>query len=187
LQGSCDSTVPSPLPRLRCRLNYAPHLQGQPLTPTTPDYDQNQHPLPIPIPRSKIYDKHDKLEPPSPDALTERLKSISPRENQNRSSQPSPLGSGALELQNINEETVNGWSTTLLSPAVYSPEKQTAPSPGTLVWHAKDNEEEVALKESIRSVYRLWKMSRRLSGEDDRDVFMRVTREAVGLPYGYTT
>jgi hypothetical protein len=82
----------------------------------------------------------------------------------------------------INGEAVNGSRTaaiTAKSCPLAELNATSSPNPNSGV--AKDNEEEAALKESIRSVYRLWKMSRRTGGDDDRDVFLRVTKEVIGL------
>jgi hypothetical protein len=56
-----------------------------------------------------------------------------------------------------------------------------------MVYHllssAANGDDEVALRESIRSVYRLWKMSRQSEGEeDDRELFIRVARQVIELP-----
>jgi len=82
----------------------------------------------------------------------------------------------------IDEDAVNGSRVAVMPPKVCPSDKlNTTSSLDHRSWDAKDNEEEAALKESIRSVYRLWKMSRRTGGEDDRVVFMRVAKEVVGL------
>jgi hypothetical protein len=44
-------------------------------------------------------------------------------------------------------------------------------------------DDDAALRESIRSVYRLWKMSRRSNGEEnDGEVFLRVARQVIEMP-----
>jgi hypothetical protein len=163
------------------------HLQ--PSTPPTPDHDQNQQPLPIPIPRSKIHDRHAALEPPSPTALSERLKSITPRGGRSLS-RPSSLGPGTplespyvppLEVDGnvADNDAENGLPITLMSS-----DPRPVESNGIPFAHSAANaNEEVALRESIRSVYRLWKMSRQSEGdEDDRELFIRVAREVIELP-----
>jgi hypothetical protein len=181
--GSGDSTIPSPLPNDRRQLHHPPHLRDQPpTTPPTPDYDQNQHPLPIPNPHSKIHGKHDNLDPPSPDALTERLRSISPRGSQLSPFRPS-TPSELLSEPKIDEETNDGSRAAVISLLRPLEELNATSSPRSHLGDGRHHEKEVALRESIRSVYRLWKMSARTeTDEDDREVFLRIAKEVVGLP-----
>jgi hypothetical protein len=190
LVGSGDSTVPSPLPNDRRQLHHPPHLRDQqPTTPPTPDYDQNQNPLPIPNPLPKIHDKHNNLGAPSPSTLAARLRSIMPREHGSRSIQPSSLGlvspSEPLSVESehkIDRDAEGGSRTTVISPLCHLKEL-SATSPNSNSRDNNDNDQGYALRESIRSVYRLWKMSRRTAdNEDDREEFIRVAREVVGLP-----
>lgn len=178
--------MPSPFPNDKRQLHLPPHLRDQrPSTPPTPDYDQNQRPLPIPNPQFMIYKKHDKLEPPSADALAERLGSISPRRSQPSSLSRSTSSEFLSEVSqyHIDEETDDGSRTAAISSS--NPLERLG-AISLLKSHSGDvsgNEKEIALMESIRSVYRLWKMTARTEeGEDDRDLFLRVARDAVGLP-----
>jgi hypothetical protein len=182
--GSGDSTVPSPLHDRR-QLHLPPHLRDQrPSTPPTPDYDQNQRPLPIPNPHFMIYKKHDRLEPPSADALAERLGSISPRQSQPSSLSRSTSSEFLSEMSehHIDDGTDDGSRTAAISSS--NPLERLG-AISLLKSHPGDvggNEKEIALMESIRSVYKLWKMTARTEeGEDDREVFLRVAREAVEL------
>jgi len=127
---------------------------------------------------------HDKLQPPSADALAERLGSISPR-----ASQPFPLSrSTSSELlpaaseYKINEGNDDGSCTAVISSSLLLERLGAAKKWQSHLGDTGDNEKEIALRESIRSVYKLWKMTARTEeGEDDREVFLRVAREAVGL------
>lgn len=177
--GSGDSTVPSPDPH-KPRHNHPPHLQT--VGAATPPTAESPRPLPIPIPRSKIFDQQSTLDPPSPGALTRRLRSISPFQAQDHSRRLS-LGPGEISENSFSiaeegtglapeEAADDGTRTAVVSPMVPAQEvKVSCPT----------ENDDTALKESIRSVWRLWKMSRQNQGSarDDKELFLRVAREVV--------
>lgn len=171
--------MPSPSPTGRRGFQPPPHLRDQPATPPTPDWDQNQRPLPVPI---RGHDQQSNLAPPSPKTLTQRLKSISPRgspagtrpssRGPGTPTEPSPLST----LHSLDGETEDGSSTAVISP-------QSSPQESNEICPSSVADDEITLRESIRSVYRLWKMSRRTDGgEADKEIFMRVAKEVIELP-----
>lgn len=174
--GSGDSTVPSPDSH-KARHIHQPHLQN--IGVATPPTVESPRPLPIPIPRSKIFDQQSTLDPPSPGALTRRLRSISPfqaRDHSRRSSRGP--GETSENSFSITEEGAGlAAADDVTRTAVVSP---LVPAQEVDVSFPTENDD-TALKESIRSVWRLWKMSRQnqRSGGDDKELFLRVTREVV--------
>ena len=154
---------------------HPPHLQN--VGVATPPTVESPRPLPIPIPRSKIFDQQSTLDPPSPGALTRRLRSISPFQAQEHSRRSS-RGPG--------ETSENGFSITEEGAgleAAYDVMRTVVASPLASAQEVNvsfPTENDTALKESIRSVWRLWKMTRQSQGSgDDKELFLRVTREVV--------
>jgi hypothetical protein len=83
----------------------------------------------------------------------------------------------------IDEEANSGSHTTVVSPSRVIRDLGGISLPNPDSRDVEDNEQGYALRESMRSVYRLWKMSRRTeSSGDDREEFIRVAKEVVGLP-----
>ncbi|KAF7966651.1 hypothetical protein HWV62_37541 [Athelia sp. TMB] len=182
--GSGDSTVPSPTERRRA--GFPSYLHGEP-TPSMPDLD-DEIPLPIAI---RGHDRQSNLVPPSPTSISRRLKTISPRISpaSTRPSsrgpttpiEPSPLSFG----ESFDESMTDGSATVVISPqsqaAVLEPASQ--PSHIDMMVDIKGVDDDAALRESIRSVWRLWRMSRRSEGdEDNKETFLRVARQVVEVP-----
>lgn len=167
------------------------HLrEQQPTPPTPPDFD-DELPLPIAI---RGHDQRSNLAPPSPKTLTRRLKAISPRVSP-ASTRPSsrgpvtPIEPSPLSFEDkFDEVTEDGSCTVVISPK--SPPEVSGQTPPQLgvkgvngVNGVNGVDDDLALRESIRSVWRLWKMSRRTDGEeDDREVFLRVAKEVLEMP-----
>ncbi|KAG2072680.1 hypothetical protein BDR04DRAFT_1012982 [Suillus decipiens] len=188
VQGSADSTVPSPLPNHR-KLGTA-----------LPAYHTHQEEA-IPIPADTIHSlplPNSKFGPPSPTALAHLLDIISPRKDihthtSNEPSStfergtPSPLST----LDNSDLETPASGNPgqyarvaqpvkVTLNDMSYSNRRHVGNG------HADEEddefsvEEDKAVIESIKGIYYLWK-ARKLNQPDEEssDTFLRIVREAV--------
>lgn len=192
LIGSGDSTLPSPLPTDRRKLQ-----QGN---------NAHEH-EPIIFSYSTIHPRTglSHLEPPSPNTLTERLNTISPRhswspstppflDSASDSSTPSPPPEMAtkdsavfeLPIRIVSPSPPSSSSMSSLPAVVdaYKMETESArPEP--------EDDDEDALKESIKSVFRLWKVGRRRGAtppaarddgakdREDKELFLRIVQEVI--------
>ncbi|THH34086.1 hypothetical protein EUX98_g71 [Antrodiella citrinella] len=204
VHGTADSTRPSPLPIQR--KNY-PTLEESSIDPDSPhplpvpvrvvEEDATQEALPIP--HSSLSQaingniSRSPWDPASPQTLARLLADISPRHSPAVVSQTddddddeervSPVfdSSSTDELQTPSPSI--GLGLTEDGHALVSPTAD-----GNVVVEEEDegssaefDETEYALRDSIRGLYSLWKVSRRkgTTHETDRDAFMRVVHEVV--------
>lgn len=193
--GSADSTIPTPSRSPPGRRAFPSYLRQDEYTSAVPDHD-DERPLPIAM---RGHDRNSNLVPPSPSSLTRRLVSISPRISP-ASTRPSsrgpvtPIEPSPLSFEDkFDESTTDGSCTVVISPqsqpAVLSPHMQPTalecamPPPPSGVKDIESVDDDAALRESIRSVWRLWKMSRRSDADaDNKETFLRVAREVVEIP-----
>lgn len=121
------------------------------------------------------------LEPPSPSNLARRLRSISPREGSQSRSRTSSRGPGTPSepsFSTVEEKDEDEYEDGTRTVQVISPILHPVAESNGILSHSVEGD--AALKESIRSVWRLWKMSRRVEGgSDDKELFLRVAREVV--------
>ncbi|KZP31265.1 hypothetical protein FIBSPDRAFT_1037716 [Athelia psychrophila] len=193
IQGSGDSTVPTPSRSPTGRRTFPPYLHEDEPTPPMSDRDDDM-PLPIAI---RGHDRQSNLVPPSPASLTRRLKSISPRlspaSTRPSSRGPTPIEPSPLSFEDIEpsplsfedkspEATTDGSCTAVISPQSQSAVLESSQPPPPM--DGKDVvDDDAPLRESIRSVWRLWKMSRRSAGDaDNKETFLRVAKEVVEIP-----
>ncbi|KAF8843943.1 hypothetical protein BDN67DRAFT_944151 [Paxillus ammoniavirescens] len=188
VQGSADSTIPSPLPNNRK------------LRPATSDEHEAGFPFPsqsnpITIPVDAIHSRPtvSKLGPPSPNTLAHLLSIISPRSDvyppvsdEPHSTEPSSAFSPEISSPGM---TV---ADSVLSTPPSSNEDQVAMfvSPvavklnGVPLSNARhtvvDDKEDRALTDSIKGLYYLWKAGRRKQANDKgSDAFLRIVQAAI--------
>ncbi|KAG1864172.1 hypothetical protein DFJ58DRAFT_867794 [Suillus subalutaceus] len=188
VQGSADSTVPSPLPNHRKLETALPAY-----------YTQQEEAIPIPADTIHSLPLPDsKFGPPSPTALAHLLNIISPRKDIHTPTSNEPSSSIARDTPSPLSTLDNSDLETPASgnPGQYAhvaqPVKVTlndmSYSNGRHAGngHANDEDEEFAVEEdkavteSIKGIYYLWK-ARKLNQPDEgsSDAFLRIVREAL--------
>ncbi|TFK41129.1 hypothetical protein BDQ12DRAFT_720836 [Crucibulum laeve] len=182
VQGSGDSTLPSPLPRSKRKLvdpSIDPYAPSDTITADRIIVDaSNLH-----NPQPEIYNP---LEPPSPRNLSRRLAAISPRSGSppllaespaSDSETPSPFSAPA-------DLAVPAEATSPLPPAdgfvVVDSDKYKGEGVGPDSGSLEEIEAHEALKDSIRGMYRLWKASKRKeSAGPDAETFLAVVQQVI--------
>lgn len=197
--GTADSTRPSPLPIQR--KNY-PTLEDKTIQPDSPhplpvpvrvgDVDASQEAIPIPHSLSRVPSTKSPWDPASPQTLARLLADISPRhspaivpqtDEEEEDELSPPFESSSSEVLETPSPS-NGLGLTDVEPDVaeahvgnghvVEPELQENEEADDIVF----DETNLALQDSIRGLYALWKASRRKGNlESDRDAFMRVVEK----------
>ncbi|KAH7931002.1 hypothetical protein BV22DRAFT_1053633 [Leucogyrophana mollusca] len=173
VQGSGDSTLPSPLPNAR---KLQPAANPARLAP------QDE---PIPISLSAIHSRSltSKLDPPSPNTLTHLLNFISPRRDVYSPSLDEPASAFTSDTPSPFSTVDNSDLVTPLSAdggqiaQVVSPVAVKLNGVPYLTIDNADN----ALSDTIKGIYHLWKAGRRKlsSDEEESTSFLRIVREAI--------
>ncbi|OJA18724.1 hypothetical protein AZE42_01268 [Rhizopogon vesiculosus] len=189
VQGSADSTVPSPLPN------------NQKLQPAPPAYyTQDEGTIPIPVDAIHSLPLGDsKFDPPSPTTLTNLLKIISPRKDTHPPTSdeppsafdrdtPSPL-STVDNSDLVTPVSANMGQYAHVIPPVKVKLNDTLFSNGQ---HARNGhgdgdeavvEEDKALTESIKGIYCLWKARKwKQADKESSDTFLHIVRTAITQP-----
>ncbi|KIK94828.1 hypothetical protein PAXRUDRAFT_142024 [Paxillus rubicundulus Ve08.2h10] len=187
VQGSADSTIPSPLPNNRK------------LRPVTSNDHEVGFPFPsqsnpIAIPADAIHSRSpvSKLGPPSPNTLAHLLSIISPRSDAYPvSDEPHPTELSSTVSPEISSPEMTVADSVLLTPPPPNGEQiATLVSPvavklnGFPLSNARhaivDDTEDRALTDSIKGLYYLWKAGRRKQANDKAsDMFLRIVQAAI--------
>ncbi|KAG2350391.1 hypothetical protein BDR05DRAFT_954490 [Suillus weaverae] len=189
VQGSADSTVPSPLPNHRKLETALPAYYTQ-QAEAIPIPADTIHSLPLP---------DSKFGPPSPTALAHLLNFISPRKdththtsNERSSTFDRDTSSPLSTLDNSDLETPasgNPGQYAHVSQPVKVTLNDMSYSNGRHAGNADEEddkfavEEDKAVTESIKGIYYLWK-ARKLNQPDEEssDTFLRIVQAAVTQP-----
>jgi hypothetical protein len=182
--GSADSTVPSPLPDKGFR---KPQYLGEDANPNDPNAPAN---VVLSIPTSTVYPGRTA----SPEALAHILSTLV-RDSPSTPSTPPSTGTSLGVLPEYG--TTPPLSATLLEPGQRSSRRKSLEMDIAKLKHPRPlstngvsafirkggnqldsgDESETALMETIRGVYRLWKVQTKNSA--DKEQFMRVVRDVV--------
>ncbi|KAI9572945.1 hypothetical protein HD554DRAFT_2202761 [Boletus coccyginus] len=185
VQGSADSTVPSPLPTHR-KLRLMNPESAFPFPP------QDDSIVDIPVDAIHSRPLPSRIEPPSPNMLAHLLSSISPRkEISSVLDDPYSLRSpSAYNTDPSADETSTATDSELVTPPLpngcldasfVSPVAVKLNGVPLLKSRSRpDQAEDMALTDSIKGLYYLWKAAKK--GEPDeteRSVFLEIVRAAI--------
>ncbi|KAG6381195.1 hypothetical protein JVT61DRAFT_5598 [Boletus reticuloceps] len=179
VQGSADSTVPSPLPT---------HHSFRPVIAIDDEStfpSQNDPIIDIPVDVIHACPLASRLEPPSPNLLAHLLSTVSPRKEtyspySARSSSPydtdpSPEQTTA-DSQLVIPPLLNGY----LDASIVSPVALKLNGVSLSECRSHPEAEDAALTDSIKGLYYLWKAGRKgEADEKDTSVFLRIVQAAI--------
>jgi len=184
--GSADSTVPSPLPTHR-KLRLVNPESAFPFPP------QDDSIIDIPVDAIRSRPLPSRIEPPSPNMLAHLLSTISPRKEISSSvldDSYSLRSPSAYGTDPSAEETSTAANSELVTPPLpngyldasfVSPVAVKLNGVPLLKSRSRpDQAEDMALTDSIKGLYYLWKAARK--GEPDeteRSVFLEIVRAAI--------
>ncbi|KAF8898709.1 hypothetical protein BD779DRAFT_1485203 [Infundibulicybe gibba] len=152
VQGSGDSTLPSPLPAKRKLVQPSEHVEDPSV------FSYSSHP-------SEIYNP---LEPPSPTTLCRRLELI-------------PSRSASPPLLTDDSASGSGTYSATPSPPTQSADFSSVSGFDQESAQTCAGENDDVVKNTIKGIYRLWQMGRTKS-LDDQEVFSNIVREAISEP-----
>ncbi|KAF8445962.1 hypothetical protein L210DRAFT_3642271 [Boletus edulis BED1] len=179
VQGSADSTVPSPLPTHH-RLRPAIAIDDESTFPS-----QNDPIIDIPVDVIHAYPLAPRLEPPSPNLLAHLLSTVSPRKETYspysvRSPSPYSMDPSPEQTTADSELVIPPLPNGYLDASIVSPVALKLNGVSLSECHSHPEAEDAALTDSIKGLYYLWKVGRKgEADEKDRSVFLRIVQAAI--------